>query len=227
MVCLPRPEPRRSRAPPRCCRRLLPELRAEAGERAASAAARWHSGVLGGQEVRIRGQFTDERQADAPGPPSARRDLPHTVPRATTRTSPSTMPNRGRHALGSRDRPQLARHHEQAEVELGQGFGHALVHPARQIDDHHPAEPARGSQDRPHGLRGDGHLVATAPAQHPQSVERGQGLLQGPTTEAPLGVGEIRPPHALGPLSAEEDVDTSAQGVRVDPASSAGRTSPR
>lgn len=99
---------------------------------------------------------------------------------------------------------------------MSQGFGDPLVDPAREVDDHHSAESARGGEDRPHRLRRDHHLVVASPAQHPQPVERGQRVLKGSAPEPPLRLREIRPPHALGPFAAEQDVDAASQRVGVD-----------
>ncbi len=126
------------------------------------------------------------------------------------------MPGRGRDPFGCGDRTQFARCHQQTEINLGQSFGNALVDPARQVHDHHSAQATRGGEHSPHRLRRNHHLVVTAPAQHPQSVQRGQRILQGPAAETSLRLGEIRPPHALGPLAAEQHIDAASQRVGVD-----------
>lgn len=193
----------------------LPEAVAEAGQ--GSAPLRSRRLPLGHppREPHLDGHLTGQRRPQQPCHvlriEAARATAPY-----DDADVPGHHPHPGGHPARRGHRPQLARHHHQHQVELGQHLGHGLVHPARKVDHDDAAPTARSGHHRADGGRRHDHPVAAVPAEHPQLVQFGQGLLQRPGAHPAPGGREVRPAQPFGALAAEQYVHAAAQGVAVD-----------
>lgn len=193
----------------------LPESVAEAGQRSPPLGPRRFPLGHPAREPHLHRHLSGQRDPEQPG---------HGLGFEPARTAapyddahvPGHHPHPGRHPARRGHGPQLPRHHHQDEVQLRQHLGHGLVDPPGQVDHHHPAPAARGGQHRTHrGGRHD-HPVPAVPAEHPQRMQFGKGLLQGSGTDAAPRTREVGPAQPFGGLAPEQDVHAAAERVPVD-----------